>query len=192
MTKASVDWEDLYSRHDTPWDRGAAHPALQDWLDQHNLGGTVLVPGCGRGHDVREIARRGATVTGLDIAPSAIAEAGKFPLCGNEQYYLGDFFRPSSPRTYDWIFEHTCFCAIDPSNRPEYVAAASQWLRPGGHLLAIFFLDPDTETGPPFGCTRGELDELFRQDFELLNDQNSFPTFLGRENRECLRLLRRR
>ena len=33
---------------------------------------TVVVPGCGRGHEVVELARRGFEVTAIDFAPAAI------------------------------------------------------------------------------------------------------------------------
>jgi thiopurine S-methyltransferase len=53
-----------------------ATPALCDWLDGHPLGpGRALVPGCGRGHDVIELARRGFDTLGVDFAGSALRDA---------------------------------------------------------------------------------------------------------------------
>ncbi|MEW6303951.1 MAG: methyltransferase domain-containing protein, partial [Verrucomicrobiota bacterium] len=31
---------------------------------------------------------------------------------------------------FDWVFEHTLFCAIDPSRRDDYVRAVLRWLKP--------------------------------------------------------------
>ncbi|MFM8766042.1 MAG: thiopurine S-methyltransferase, partial [Spartobacteria bacterium] len=48
-----VDWNTRYVAGDTPWDKGTAHPALVARLQNQPLKGSVLVPGCGAGHDVR-------------------------------------------------------------------------------------------------------------------------------------------
>jgi len=44
--------------------------------------------------------------------------------------------RDEPPFLFDWIFEHTLFCAIDPSERELYVKAVLRWLKPGA-LIAI-------------------------------------------------------
>jgi SAM-dependent methyltransferase len=59
-----------------PFDLGQATPALCDWLDGHPLErGRALVPACGRGHDVIELARRGFDALGVDFAGSALRDA---------------------------------------------------------------------------------------------------------------------
>jgi SAM-dependent methyltransferase len=189
-----TDWESRYRAGDTPWNKGAAHPALLHWLDRQAPPDRVLVPGCGLGHDVRALATRGACVTGLDIAPSAIQAARELPTTGTETYVLGDFFDlPAAWEDgFDAIFEHTCFCAIDPADRPSYAASAARLLRPGGSLIAIFYLNPGREEGPPFGCDLGELDRLFGAWFSVACEERDFPTFPGREGGELFRVLVRR
>lgn len=188
-----TDWEHRYLSGDTPWEKGEGHPALAAWLERNTFRGRVLVPGCGLGHDVRLLASQGAEVVGLDIAPSAIAAADKYPRAGNETYEAGDFFEPPAGwiGAFDGIFEHTCFCAIDPSQRAAYARSAARLLRPGGRLLAIFYLDPGTDEGPPFGCTTTELDALFSPGFRLIEERISLPTHPGREGGEILRMLER-
>ena len=147
-----MDWEQRYRDGDTPWDKGEASPGLVDYLKQHPLKGSVLVPGCGVGHDVRAIAQYGGAVTGIDLAPSAIAAAQQFPIVNGEQYEVQDLFRlPELHRAqYDYVFEHTCFCAIDVVLRPQYVKSVVKALKPGGHLLAVFYINPDHDkSGPP-------------------------------------------
>jgi len=39
------------------------------------------------------------------------------------EFVLGDFLADAVPGPYDWIFEHTLFCAIDPARRDDYVNA---------------------------------------------------------------------
>jgi len=92
------------------------------------------------------------------------------------------------------VWEHTCFCAIDTSLRAAFVEAVHLALRPQGHLLAIFYLDPQNEgpaEGPPFEVTVPELDSLFIPRFTLVREWLPEHTYPGRENREWMRLLRR-
>jgi len=189
-----MDWNLRYVEGDTPWDKGDTHPALDVEMARDALAGRVLVPGCGTGHDVRALAARGLDVTGLDIAPLALEKARAHAPVGGEQYLLADLFAlPAGlENSFDGIFEHTCFCAIEPSQRSGYVEAVASLLRSGGRLLAVFFLDPGNGgDGPPFGCTREEIDELFGRHFRLLDERANIPTHPEREGRELLRLLER-
>lgn len=194
------DWQSAYLTSDTPWDKGTSHPALSAWLAAHPLTGQILVPGCGSGHDVRELSRNPlASVTGLDLAPEAKRVAESFPRVGSETYLTGDFLTSDASGqiptgSFDAVFEHTCFCAIPPSSRPAYARAVARALRPGGLFVAIFYRNPSDrgEEGPPFGCTMEELDGLFGGEFVLLEESYPIPTFEGREEREVLRVLARR
>ena len=120
-----TDWEARYQSHDMPWEKGEASPGLVDFLAGHPRlpRGTVLVPGCGTGHDARAWAAAGFAVTGCDIAPSAIRLAReKTAAAGlSAEFILGDFLADAALGPYDWIFEHTLFCAIDPARRDDYV-----------------------------------------------------------------------
>ena len=192
----STDWESHYVSKDMPWEKGSPHPALLDYLAEYQVRGRVLVPGCGTGHDVRALAAHGADPVGLDIAPSAVTSAQSIPAAGTESYVLGNLFAlsPELVGAFDWVFEHTCFCAIDLSQRPAYVQGVHDALKPGGSLLAIFYLDPGNDSpdeGPPFEVSLAELDRLFLPRFELLKEWHPARTYPGREGREWMRLFRR-
>lgn len=189
-----TDWNQRYVEGDTPWDKGSGHPVLGDIITHGALSGRVLVPGCGTGHDVRELARRGLEVVGLDVAPLAIEQARAHAVVGGETYVLGDLFDLPAELcgAFDGVFEHTCFCAIDPARRTDYVAAVASALKPGGRLLAVFYADPGNDgDGPPFGCTKAELDRLFGKDFRRLAEHEGFATYEHRHGRELLRLFER-
>jgi SAM-dependent methyltransferase len=190
----SVEWETRYQAGDTPWEKGVPAPPLVDWLSRNEIRGRVLVPGCGSGNDVRALARAGAEPVGLDIAPSAINLADSLPRVGPERYCLGNLFNLPDELcgAFDWAVEHTCFCAINPEFRPGYVAAIKSALKPEGRLLAVFYLTPDHDDGPPYGVTTTELDRLFADRFDLLEEYVPKVAYPGREGRELVRVLRRR
>jgi SAM-dependent methyltransferase len=183
---SSTDWEARYQSGDMPWEKGASSPGLADFLAAHRdlTGKIVCVPGCGTGHDVREWARAGFRVYGYDLAPSAIQlSIERTQAAGlHAEFKLGDFLHDEPPFQFDWIFEHTLFCAIDLGERELYVQAARRWLKPGGQYLAVNYLIPDRD-GPPFGTTREELIERFSPHFSLLSEwvPRSYPNRTGLE-----------
>lgn len=181
---STTDWEAHYQRNETPWDKGEPSPGLVDWLAAHPkvARGTVLVPGCGLGHDVRAWAAAGFTATGLDIAPSAVARAKLAVLPAQTDFRLGDFLADEPFTQFDWLFEHTCFCAIPPARRDDYVSAVLRWLRPGGHYLAVNYFIPDKE-GPPFGVDREEIWARFAPRLRLVEEwtPRSYPNRTGLE-----------
>jgi methyl halide transferase len=198
-----MDWEQRYRTGDTPWEKGAPAPPLLEWMARRGpLHGNILAPGCGSGHDVRAIAAASPTaqVVGVDIAPSALDQARRFPRAGHETYQLANLLDLPARLNgrFEWVFEHTCFCAIEPRQRPLYVRGIISALLPKGFLLAIFFLNPwdpgeaPPEGGPPFGATREELDGLFAVSFELVEELCPSAAFPGREGREIIHLLRKR
>ncbi len=183
---SSTDWEHRYLTNDMPWEKGEPSPGLVDFLAAHPElpRGTVCVPGCGTGHDAREWARAGFDVFGFDIAPSAIRlSEEKTKAAGlRATFRRGDFLQDEPPFRFDWLFEHTLFCAIDPSQREAYTRAVSRWLKPDGQYLAVNYLIPDKD-GPPFGTTREELVRRFSPDFTLVEDwvPRSYPNRTGLE-----------
>jgi cyclopropane fatty-acyl-phospholipid synthase-like methyltransferase len=183
----SVDvWESRYQSGDMPWEKGEPSPGLVDFLRDNPAlpRGTVCVPGCGTGHDVWAWGKKGFDVFGCDIAPSAVRLAAERARSAgiSAEVQLLDFLTEPPPRQFDWVFEHTLFCAIQPHQREDYVKAVLRWLKPRGQYLAVNYLIPD-EDGPPFGTTREELVERFSPHFELLKDwvPRSYPNRTGLE-----------
>ena len=188
-----TDWNSRYEAGDTPWEKGAAAPPLLEYLRKHQVSGSVFVPGCGYGHDVRLLAKHGAEPLGFDLAPFALACAESFPRVGAESYCLGDLFDldESFRERFDTVFEHTCFCAIDPSLREEYVRVIHSTLRKSGTLLAIFYIEIEDPEGPPFPVSDEELDSLFDPHFKTMRRWIPSMAYPGRENCEQMRLMRR-
>ena len=183
---SETNWEDRYQTGDMPWEKGEPSPGLVDFLAAHPElpKGTVCVPGCGTGHDVRAWAKAGFQTCGYDLAPSAIRlGCEKTAAAGlRAEFQLADFLTDQPPRQFDWIFEHTLYCAIDPKQRDEYAQAVLRWLKPSGQFLAVHYLIPDKD-GPPFGTTREEVVERFSPHFDLLQEwvPRSYPNRTGLE-----------
>jgi cyclopropane fatty-acyl-phospholipid synthase-like methyltransferase len=183
---SETDWEARYQTGDMPWEKGEASPGLVDFLAAHPelARGTVAVPGCGTGHDVRAWAAAGFAATGYDIAPSAVKLARERTVAAGltAEFEQKDFLREEPRQRFDWLFEHTLFCAIDPVERDNYVKALLRWLKPSGNYLAVNYLIPDTD-GPPFGTTRDELGKRFSPHFDLVQEwvPRSYPNRQGLE-----------
>jgi len=181
-----TNWQKKYLQNDTPWDKSEPAPGLVDWLKKSTLdpNARVLVPGCGRGHDASAWALADFETTGLDLSTLALEEARKrYEAQPGLAFFTSDFLTESPEQPFDLIFEHTLYCAIAPSRRDEYAHALDRWLKPGGHFLAIHFVFPLNEEGPPFGADREEIVNRFSPNFELLDEWNP-RNFEGREDEE--------
>ena len=189
-------WEDVYERGGDAWELGRSAPPLADFLDTTPPPtGRVAVPGCGRGHDARLLAARGYDVVGFDWAPSALAAARE--LAGRErvpvQFENRDVFALGRelPHAFDGVWEYTCYCAIDPSRRAEYVRSLAGTLRPGGWLLACFFPLRALMAGPPFPVSRSEVRRLLAPAFTIERAFVPLRSARGRQSREWMLLARR-
>ena len=91
--------------------------------------------GCGEGHNTRMLARRGAHVTGIDIAEVFIAHARRTeanePL-GIEYRVASAVELPFVDRTFDFATGFMSFMDIPETDR--VIAEAFRVLRPGGFL----------------------------------------------------------
>jgi len=189
-----TDWENQYRQGETPWDKGEPAPALVDFLQTEPMHGAILVPGCGLGHDVRAIAAASpeSRVIGLDLAPTAVQKARSYPTAGREEFVSGDLFELESERrgAFDWVWEHTCYCAISPEMRAAYIDAVHTALRPGGKLVGVFYLNPYDEEHhpddgrPPFGTSLEDLEEQLGSRFVIVSSWIPERAYPGREGRE--------
>ncbi len=192
---SSAAWEQRYQSGTPRWDLGHPAPAFKTLLDSADAPqvGAAIALGAGRGHDALFFAQQGFTVTAVDFAPSAIAglEAQAQAQNLSLQLLQRDIFElvPEFAGQFDYVIEHTCFCAIDPALRPAYAQLAADLLAPGGELLAVFFTH-QRGGGPPFGTNPAEVRQLFEPFFEVIALEpvtNSIPSRRGEEHLGWLR-----
>jgi len=193
----STDWDKRYSEGNTPWDHGFASPAIDEVIAEGVFAphSEVLVPGCGRGHDVRAFAAAGFVATGLDLSEVVIQECqsvkgGEIGKGGETTYFQGDLLDPNLPnqKRYDVIWEHTCFCALSLNLRSSYAEAVHGLLNPGGYFVGVFFMDTGNPPGegPPFSVDQEELHQLFGVHFSLRWEHKPQRTYKSRIDREWL------
>ncbi|WOD40648.1 methyltransferase domain-containing protein [Nodosilinea sp. E11] len=192
---SAVAWEQRYQSGTPLWDLGQPAPAFASLLaaEPAPQAGSAIVLGAGRGHDALLFAQQGFAVTAVDFAPSAIqaleAQAQALPI----QLLQRDIFElvPEFAGQFDYAIEHTCFCAIDPSLRPGYVALVAELLIPGGELLAVFFTH-SRSGGPPFGTTPAEVRQRFEPHFEIVTLEPVANSVSSRRGEEHFGRLRKR
>ncbi len=189
-------WESIYADGTPPWDKGEPAPPLVRSIGNLQLapGSRVFVPGCGFGHEALFVARRGFSVTAVDLAAAAVdglcrrAEEAGLEI---DAYETDLFELPGDlDGRFDLIVEHTCFCAIPPFRRDDYVRIAARILRPQGMLLGLFFeVDHLPEEGPPYPTTKQDVISHFGSTFDIdaiEQPQDSFPSRQGREWLACM------
>jgi hypothetical protein len=188
-------WTDLYARGGDGWELRQPAPPLVEFLERTPPpAGRVAVPGCGRGHDVRHLARHGQTAVGFDFSPRVIGEARALAKADGvrAEFVERDIFTLDRDyaRAFDGVWEYTCFCAIDPRRRGEYVETMAAILKGGGWLLACFFPMRRRGAGPPFPVSEREVRRLFARRFRI---ERAFTprSVRPRQGQEWLVLLRK-
>lgn len=159
-------WEQRYQNNDTPWDIGYPSPAFVNFMEgvDYKLK-SILIPGAGNSYEAQWLIDHGATnVTIVDISNSIINRLKKKFEGNNAIKIINiDFFDLEGQ--YDFIFEQTFFCALDPSYRANYVRKMSSLLSEKGMLFGLLFNKVFEKSGPPFGGNINEYFELFATTF---------------------------
>lgn len=177
-------WENRYQNNQTSWDVGEISTPMQLYIDQltdKNL--KILIPGAGNGYEFDYLINKGfKNVYVVDIAIQPIENLKeKHPLF-SKNIIQNDFFELFD--TFDLILEQTFFCALSPNLRPSYVEKMASLLNRNGKLVGLFFNFPLTESGPPYGGSKLEYQNLFSSYFTIKSLEQSYNSIKPRKNRE--------
>lgn len=184
-------WEDIYLADDTGWDLNGPTPVFKHLAESLERG-RVCIIGCGRGYDAIMFAKKGFDVTAVDFAPSAIRALQE--LVKQEMVDVNtvqkDIFSlvPEFQRSFDYVVEQTCFCAIHPKRRKEYEVLVKAILKPDGKLIGLWFpldklLD---EGGPPYGTNINEVKSIFNIGWKIEKEEFPDLSIEPRKGREKL------
>lgn len=163
-------WQSRYQDRRTPWDLGTVAPPFVSFYTRNQqtlVPGKMAVLGSGYGHDAAFFAQQGFDVTGFDYVAEAVSEArsryGQWA-----RFEQADIFQldPQLYGTFDYVLEHTCFCAIPPHQRPAYVDVVHHLLKPHGYFIGLIWADVD-EDGPPYPSTTEALRTQFSPFFRI-------------------------
>lgn len=178
-------WTVRYAAGKTPWDFGGVPSALQSFLERSFVPGSVLIPGCGSGYEIKSFHAAGYDISAIDFSPAAIEQAKRVLGVLAERVILGDFFTHDfGERRFDLIYERTFLCSMTPSRWPEYVNRMAELLSPGGRLIGVFLYGQRSSSGPPFPLTEREAEHLFKKRFERVRSEamtDSLPLFRDME-----------
>ena len=160
-------WEEIYEAGRAGWDLGRPTPTLHRLLESGKIApGRLIVLGAGRGHDARDFARHGFTVTAVDFAAEAVAAMRELADRGAPiDIVQADIFNLPAEldHAFDVVLEYTCFCSITPERRPEYADVVARLIKPGGTFVALLFPLDQHKGGPPFAVSLDEVLTLFRK-----------------------------
>lgn len=190
-------WEARYGDGRDGWDLGQPAPPFVDLLAGIDAPppGNMIALGCGRGHDAILFAQHGFQVTAVDFAPSALADARQAAerVGARVDFVQNDLFTldESYSGRFQYLLEHTCFAAIYPRRREEYVQLVRRLLRPDGLYIALFFAH-DRWGGPPFGTHAEELRALFSPYFSIERLEPPARSIEQRKGEELFALMRPR
>jgi SAM-dependent methyltransferase len=191
------DWKEAWRAGRTPWDEGKSPPALYELLSRGLVpGGRTLVPGCGTGYDLATLAQHDRDVVGIDLSELARdAFEREYPdLPGNVRFEVADFFTFDDGASFDFVWDYTFFCALDPDRRSEWASVMTRLMSPGGLLATLVFPfeDPISDRqGPPWPINTDLVRGVLGQAFELIEAAPAATSHPGREGKEVLALWRR-
>lgn len=168
--RAHPEWDASYTGDPAPWDIGRPQPAFVRLAEKGLLRGRVLDAGCGSGENSLLAASRGADVTGIDIAPTAIARArakaaerglaARFEVADAlDLGHLG--------LTADTVIDSGVFHVFGDEDRARYVTSLAAVLRPGGACYLMCFSDRQPGTWGPRRVREEELRASFSDDWTV-------------------------
>jgi methyl halide transferase len=189
------DWERHYDEEDLRWDLSeAAPPLVHLWQERNFSPCKAIVPGCGAGHEVLFLAKKGFNVTAVDYSHGAIKliksafEKNKF----SGEVLQQDFFELDCKynESFGLMLEHTFFCAINPNMRQLYIETAKRILKPGGYLVGLFY-ETNEDGGPPFNTHKEDIEKYFSSSFNIESLTKTTHSAEQRLEKEWLAVLKK-
>ncbi|HEY7146248.1 MAG TPA: class I SAM-dependent methyltransferase [Streptosporangiaceae bacterium] len=163
--QAHPEWDASYTAGTpAPWDIGRPQPVFVRLADEGCLTGRLLDAGCGTGENALLAASRGADVTGVDVAPTAIARAR----AKASERGLTARFEVADARdlgclsfTADTVIDSGVFHVFGDDDRARYAASLAAVLRLGGVCYLMCFSDRQPGTWGPRRVRAQELRAAF-------------------------------
>ncbi|MEO8719899.1 MAG: methyltransferase [Ginsengibacter sp.] len=177
-------WNNRYLSNQTGWDMQQVSPPLKGYIDSlNNKDLKVLIPGCGNAYEAEYLLTKGfKTVTLIDFS-SVVTKKLKEKYKGKPINIVNENFFDHTGK-YDLILEQTFFCALQPSQRNDYVRKCGELLKDGGKIAGVLFNKAFAPVEPPFIANDEEYRRLFKPTFHFLKFEsctNSIGPRMGYE-----------
>ena len=170
-------WLEKWAAAQTGFHMDQPHPDLVAQASTFLAGGPhrVLIPLCGKSHDLAWLAARGHSVVGVELARTAVqqflaehqrqahvhedGDRVRFE-SGNLTVHCCDVLglSPGDIGAFDRVWDRAAMVALDPPRREIYAQVLMRLLRPGGQiLLNAFTYDQSEMSGPPHSVPEDEI-----------------------------------
>ncbi len=167
LDEAREHFEAVY-RRSAPWDIGRPQPAMLALIDEFPPSGAVLDAGCGTGELAIALAKQGLTVTGVDFAEAAIAQARQKAAAagpdigGRVEFKVGDALRPSQlKKRFGAVVDSGFYHQLGREERETFVQELAASLESGGRYYLLGFAFDSPFPHAPRQVRESELREMF-------------------------------
>jgi SAM-dependent methyltransferase len=142
-----------------PWDIGAAQPVVIEAERADRFHGAVVDVGCGPGDNAIFLAGQGHQVTGIDVAATAIEQAGQRAKEGGVdiQFTVADATSLEGfEGRFDSVLDAACYHCLTEDARHAYATALHRATRPGA-LLTLFAFPAGSGLAAVLGVSEDNL-----------------------------------
>ena len=181
-------WVDRWNQGQTAFHLDRVNPVLLKVFDSLAIprGSSVLVPLCGKTHDLVWLRDQGLNVTGIEVSALAIKdfaveqgiEFDKSPCSSgvlwtseNLRIFEGDFFAVTADElgTVELVYDRAALIALPEPARKAYVDHLDRIAGNARQSLIITLeYDQSEMQGPPFSVSYDEVERLFGGKFEVM------------------------
>ncbi|MDI9244526.1 thiopurine S-methyltransferase [Marinobacter sp. CHS3-4] len=179
-------WHRRWANNEIGFHEGTVNQYLhQHWPElAENRTGTVLVPLCGKAHDLWWLHDRGHPIIGVELSEiackdffeegdeKAMVKPGEpFTIFRHDdlEIWNGDFFQlvPTDVSHVRLVYDRAALIALPPDMRPKYVEHLTAVTPDQTQILLITLDFEGSPTAPPFNVSDEEVRALYEDDYEI-------------------------
>ncbi len=206
-------WHQRWQDNEIGFHMPDVNPLLAAHLDSVALaaGSCILVPLCGKSHDLAWLASQGHEVIGVELSTLAVEsyfkERGNEPTitaleslnsykAGNVEILVGDIFDVTKEMlgTIHAIYDRAALVALPEATRQRYTKHLMDITQQAKQLLISYEYDQSQMDGPPFSISENEIIQHYSDsyDISLLKSQKVEGKLKGQTATEKVWLLQKK
>ena len=173
-------WHNKWEKGETGFHQSTTHAMLERFASEAGFTASrrILVPLCGKSHDMTWLLERGCEVVGAELSQTAVeqyfAELNTTPnieqfdnllrySARNITLFCGDFFTLTGKLTghIDAVYDRAALVALPQPMRIAYSQQVFKLAPEATQLLITFEYDQAAIAGPPFSVSPAEIEQLY-------------------------------